>query len=72
MNCEPRNWGETMTTIRGRVMMSMAVTIVTAPSPTPPAQLCLPIQPGTRPAFYVGRDKDAYFKGAIDSVRRGR
>jgi hypothetical protein len=46
--------------------------VATAPSPSSPAQLCLPIQPGTRPAFYVGRDKDSYFKGAMDSVRFSR
>lgn len=46
--------------------------VATAPSPISPAQLCLRIQPSSRPAFYLGRDKESYFKGAMDGVRLSR
>ncbi len=46
--------------------------VATAPSPGSPAQLCLPIHPGTRPAFYLGRDQQRFFSGAMDCIRFSR
>lgn len=46
--------------------------VATAPSPISPAQLCLHIHPGTRPAFYLGRDQQLFFTGAMDCIRFSR